>query len=230
MAASDLTTGTDLPNRRSKLVNYDKDEIIGFQKDKEGTVWTCVPVPYIARDSIDGIMNVNIISAAEAVESADDSVTLMLTAMTISVKSSTKKIASINQRQSLQTYKPVSSRTIEVSASQKFFDADGRPIHSQELVSRNRRSFRYHEIDYLPAAEDSAPTSLESTPSQALPRLSCVVCAASGSGRGFFDLRKSFVSYLIEHDMNYLIPDHLSFLYPGNDRGFTLQIPMPPKN
>lgn len=205
VSMKNLSKNQEMQHKREKYVTYENDEVVGFQKDKQGNIWTCIPVPYVSRDTIKGIMNVNIIGAAEAVESADESVSIMLTAMTVSVNVSTKKIVSIAQRQSLQIYRPISSRTIEISTSAKFFDEVGSPIYSQELLAHNRRIHGYEELGYLP--------------------MGSVVSTVLPEGVSGIDLRRSFISFLTEHDLQNLIPDYLMLLYSSR-RDKILQVPL----
>lgn len=160
-------------------VKYPDAEVIGYQQDLQGSVWTCVPAPYVGRTEQDPNMNVSIIYSAVPVEISESQVVLKFLATTLTVEKAKGKIVSVTQRESLQTYKPIAAGKVLIQASMKFFDEDGKARYESKTLSQSRLEEAYKETPYLPA---------------------------SGAEPTLIDMRKSFEMFLHSKHLDYLIP------------------------
>lgn len=163
----------------NKPISYPDEEIIGFQKDRKGDVWTTVPTPYFTRTRIGHVKNLHRVMLVEALQTNKQQVVLRLVATTYSVDSHSDKILSISQRESLQTYRPVEDGKIIVLSSIKFFDDKGKAKYASNLLTHSRRHAGFTELQYW-----SGP----------------------GTGLSIIDLRKSFDEYLHQEKLDELIP------------------------
>jgi hypothetical protein len=161
-------------------INYPEHEVIGLQKDRQGDVWTCVPTPYLSRDHVGQTMNVNLIDLADAVETNDNEVLLRLRATTLVIDSPSQIIKAVSQRESLQTYRPVSHGKILVLASMRFYDANGQPKFARELLTHCRRAADFQELEFW---------------------------TSPGTALSIIDLRESFDTFLKEQNLAHLLPE-----------------------
>lgn len=161
-------------------INYPDIEVIGYQQDKEGSVWTCVPSPYVGRTVQTAHVNVSIIHHAKAMLVSESEVVIKFLATTFMVDRNTNRILSVTQRESLQTYKPIEKGKVLVQASMKFFDENGNARYESKVLSQVRKKGHFRETPYLPLP-GSVPTLV--------------------------DLRKSFDKYLHLQQLDHLIPE-----------------------
>jgi len=175
-----LKTHESYETKGPRAISYAEHEVIGLQTDRLGEVWTCVPTPYVSKDRVGNILNVNMINLCEPLKTADDQVVLKLLATTLMVDSSTKEILAVTQREAIQTYKPVAPGKILILASNRFFDEFGQPEFSRDLLTHCRKQSEYVEQEYW---------------------------TSPGTGLSVIDLRRSFADYLHENHLDKLIPD-----------------------
>ncbi len=161
-------------------INYPDIEVIGYQKDAEAAVWTCVPTPYIGRTVQGKNMNVSVIYSADPLTVSEKEVVIKFLARTIVVNKKDNKIVSVTQRESLQTYRPIEDGKVLVQASMRFFDENGEARYESKVLSHERRKDSYKETPYLPSPAKE-PTLI--------------------------DLRRSFAAYLKRKNLKYLIPE-----------------------
>jgi hypothetical protein len=173
-ASEEYQAGTSHP------IAYQELEVIGLQSDRNGGVWTCVPTPYMSKDRIGTTLNVNLIDYVEPMSVKDDEVVLRLVATTLMVDLQTERIISVTQRESMQTYRPVQGGKILILASQRFFDDNGQPKYSRELLTHCHRMGHFVERNYW---------------------------TGPSTGMAMIDLYESFVHYLRENKMEDLVPE-----------------------
>ena len=161
-------------------VKYPDAEIIGYQKDRENAVWTCVPAPYVGRTVQGDNTNVSIIYSATPVDINENQVVIRFLATTLTVEKSKGKIVSVSQRESLQTYKPIEKNHILVQASMKFFDENGAARFESKVLSQCARIEGFRETPYLPTPAN-VPTLI--------------------------DMRKSFDNFLRRQKLDRLVPE-----------------------
>lgn len=170
-------------------VKYPDSEVIGYQEDRHGSIWTCVPTPYVGRTEQAQHMNVSIIHMSTPISITDQEVILKFLATTLMIDKSTGKIENVTQREALQTYRPIDANHIFVQASMKFFDENGSPRYESKVISQCKLQNGYKETPYLPVP---------------------------GSEPTLIDLRKSFDQYLRFKMLDALIPQRLPLLaVPG---------------
>lgn len=160
-------------------VNYPDSEVIGYQSDSQGGIWTCVPAPYIGRTEQNGRVNISIIHAASPLDVSPKQVVIKFLATTIMVDKQSSKIISVSQRESLQTYRPISSGKVLVLASMQYYDENGSARFESKVLGQSRLEEPFRETPYLPLPAKS-PTLL--------------------------DLRMSFDKFLRSKQLEYLIP------------------------
>lgn len=131
-------------------IRYPDLEVIGYQQDREGYVWTCVPSPYVGRSVQAGRANLSIVHSAVPVVLADNEVVIRFVASTLIVDMATGKLISVTQRESLQTYRPIETGKVLVQAEMKFYDENGLPRYESKVLSQARRKGHFHETPYLP--------------------------------------------------------------------------------
>lgn len=158
-------------------IQYPDSEVIGYQEDRGHAVWTCVMTPYMGRTKQGENTNISVIHSAVPIENSHKQVILKFLATTV-VIGKNKRILSVSQRESIQTYRPVDANKIIVLSSMKFFDDAGFAKYESELLSHCQRQLPYHELQYLPSPE---PLTL-------------------------IDLRHSFDKFLRSQQMEALIP------------------------
>ena len=158
-------------------IHYPDSEIIGYQEDRGRAVWTCVMTPYMGRTKQGENTNVSVIHAAVPMETSQHQVILKFLATTV-VIGKNKRIVSVSQRESIQTYRPVDGNKVIVLSSMKFFDDEGIAKYESDLLSHCQRQLPFREVEYLPAPQ---PLTL-------------------------IDLRRSFDKYLRSQQMDALIP------------------------
>ncbi len=163
-------------------VKYPDSEVIGYQEDSRGGIWTCVPTPYVGRTEQAEHINISIIHAASPVSITEQEVVLKFLATTLIVDKSTGRIANVTQREALQTYKPIDANHVFIQASMKFFDEEGAARYESKVISQCKLQEAYKETPYLPVP-NSTPTLI--------------------------DLRKSFDLYLHLKNLDALIPQHI---------------------
>lgn len=161
-------------------INYPDLEIIGYQKDRTESVWTCVPVPYVGRTIQSNFVNLSIIHNVKAEIVSENEVVIRFLATTLMVDRNTNKIRSVTQRESLQTYRPIDRAKVLVQASMKFYDDNGYARYESNVLSQTKRKGGYRETPYLPVP---------------------------GSQPTLIDLRASFDKFLKQNKMDDLIPD-----------------------
>lgn len=172
---AELTQGFDAID-----IKYPDSEVIGYQQDRDGFVWTCVPTPYVGRTEQGDRINISIIYSATPVDLTDSQVVVKFLATTLTVDRTKGKIMSVTQRESLQTYRPIEKGRVLVQASMKFFDEDGIARYESSVLSQTRQHEPYRESPYLPAPGE-VPTLI--------------------------DMRKSFDNFLQARRLDALIPD-----------------------
>ena len=133
-------------------IRYPDLEVIGYQQDREGYVWSCIPSPYVGRTVQNGCANLSIIHSAEPLVLADTEVVIKFIASTLIVDMATGKLVSVSQRESLQTYRPVEQGKVLVQADMKFFDESGQPRYESKVLSHARRKGQFRETPYLPVS------------------------------------------------------------------------------
>lgn len=187
---SEQTSGFDAID-----VKYPDAEVIGYQRDRQGYIWTCVPAPYVGRSVQKDGINISVVHSALPLELSDNQVVIRFLATTMTVDRQKGRIISVTQRESLQTYKPIETGKLLVQASMRYFDAEGNPRYESKVLSQSSRHELYKETSYLPA---------------------------SGLVPTLIDLRKSFDNFLRSKNMDALIPERTP-LPPV--RGFRLIAP-----
>ncbi len=163
-------------------IKYPDAEVIGYQRDKEGFVWTCVPAPYVGRTVQGDNINVSIIYSATPVDISDKQVVIRFLATTLTVDRTKGKIITVSQRESLQTYKQIENGHLLVQASMKFFDENGAARFESKVLSQSAKHDVYRETPYLPSPGD-VPTLI--------------------------DMRKSFDNFLRKQQLEQLIPERI---------------------
>ncbi len=158
-------------------IHYPDSEVIGYQEDRGKAIWTCVLTPYMGRTKQGENTNVSVIHSAVPLETSQHQVVLKFLATTV-VIGRNKRIISVSQRESIQTYRPVDANKVIVLSSMKFFDDEGQAKYESDLLSHCHRQLPYHELQYLPAPQ---PLTL-------------------------IDLRQSFDKFLHSQQMDGLIP------------------------
>ena len=161
-------------------IKYPDSEVIGYQQDRDGFVWTCVPAPYVGRTEQENRINVSIIHSALPVALSDNEVVIKFLATTLTVDRTKRKIVAVTQRESLQTYRPIEKGKVLVQASMKFFNEDGIARYESTVLSQSRQREPYKESPYIPAPGE-VPTLI--------------------------DMRKSFDNFLHTRQLDALIPD-----------------------
>lgn len=176
-------------------IKYPDSEVIGFQQDSYGSVWTCVPTPYVGRTEQGDKINISIIYSATPVDLADDQVVVKFLATTLSLDKAKGRIVSVTQRESLQTYRPIENGKVLVQASMKFFNEDGIARYESTVLSQSRQHEPFRESPYLPV---------------------------SGEVPTLIDMRKSFDNFLHTRQMDALIPDRAPLPVPKHYKMITL--------
>lgn len=161
-------------------VNYPDTEVIGYQQDRDGSVWTCVPTPYVGRTEQTEQINVSIIHSVTPVAVSSKEVVIKFLATTLGVDKKTGKVIHVSQRESLQTYRPIEQGRVLVQASMKFFDEDGKATYESQVLSQCRLQETYKESPFVPAP---------------------------GTEPTLIDMRKSFDHYLHLQQLDVLIPE-----------------------
>lgn len=163
-------------------INYPDSEVIGYQTDRLGFAWTCVPAPYVGRSEQGDKVNVSIIHSAVPVELSDTQVVIKFLATTLTVGKGKGRILAVTQRESLQTYKQIETGKILVQASMQYYDENGTPRYESKVLSNSKLQEAYKETPYLPYP-GNMPTLI--------------------------DLRKSFDKFLRSRNLESLIPDRI---------------------
>lgn len=166
-------------------IHYPDSEVIGYQEDRGRAIWTCVMTPYMGRTKQGENTNVSVIHSAVPLETSQTQVVLKFLATTV-VIGKNKRIVSISQRESIQTYRPVDANKVIVLSSMKFFDDTGEAKYESELLSHCQRQLPFRELPYLPSPE---PFTL-------------------------IDLRQSFDKFLRSQQMDALIPTRQAMAPP----------------
>lgn len=196
LSFTDLKTQQPVPSKKRIHVGYPTNEVLGHQKDGHGKVWTYVPVPCVVRTTQGNNTNVNVINSFDLVDQTKDTMTVRMFAVTLTVNSN-NKIISICQRESLQTWTPVSEKKVSIHDSTKFFDRDGEAIYSKVVRTHSEKCGTYCPVNYIDRATQQPmqwqqsyklPTELRNSPYVPL------------------DLRDSFAGFLRTHNLTSLIP------------------------
>lgn len=161
-------------------INYPDLEIIGYQKDRSESIWTCVPVPYVGRTIQSNFVNLSIIHNVKAELVSENEVVIRFLATTLMVDRNSNKIRTVTQRESLQTYRPIEKGKVLVQASMKFYDDNGNARYESNVLSQAKRKGGFRETPYLPVP---------------------------GSQPTLIDLRASFDKFLKQNHMDDLIPE-----------------------
>lgn len=193
---TDLQRNEPIPSPRTVKVHYPDAEVLGHQTDRNGRVWTFVPLPCVGRTYSGPHMNVNIYHSFDLLEEKQNSMTVRLFLVTLMVSRETNKVVSICQRESLQTWTLVDDHHVSILDSTKFFDKDGVPLATKQLLSYSHRCNSYCPVDFLDKRTHRPVSYPSMTISPSMRSLSYVP----------LDLRDSFADYLRDHNLTSLIP------------------------
>lgn len=149
IAFKDLTNPEAKEEFNSVDVNYPDSEVIGYQKDRLGSIWTCVPLPYVGRSEQKRQLNISIVHSAHALEVSEKEVVIRFLATTLVVDKAKKRIVSVIQRESLQTYRPIDPGRVLVQASMQFYDAEGNARYETKVLGQTHLEESFHETPYL---------------------------------------------------------------------------------
>lgn len=197
LSYTDLQTNQPIPTPKTVKVQYPEAEVLGHQTDRKGSVWTFVPLPCVGRTYSGPHMNVNIYHSFDLVEEKKNSMTVRLFLVTLMVSRETNKIVSICQRESLQTWTLQDDDHVEILDSVKFFDKDGVPLATKQLLSQSHRCNSYCPVNFLDKRTHRPIAN---------PSLSSVPASIRDLSYVPLDLRDSFADYLRNHDLTSLIP------------------------
>ena len=133
-------------------ISYPDHEVIGYQEDRSGAIWTCVMTPYMGRTRQVETTNISVVHSAIPLEISEKQIILKFVATT-AIVGRNKRIVSVSQRESIQTYRPASPNRVIVLASMKYFDDTGLAKYESETLSHCERHLPFHEQSFIPAAE-----------------------------------------------------------------------------
>lgn len=141
-------------------VAYPDNEVIGYQEDRYHNVWTAVLTPYMGRTRQGANTNLSVVHSAIPLEISEKQIVLKFLATTAVVSKANKRIVSVSQRESIQTYRPIEGNLVIVLASMKFFDENGKAKFSSEILSHTQKQLPFQEVPFLPAPDSFAVVDL----------------------------------------------------------------------
>lgn len=148
-----LVTGKQTDESRPSTVQFQGNEVCGYQKDSKGRVWHCALVPY-RRVFVDegGGKSVSIVDSSDVIESNDQRLIIKRFSTRLTTDSS-REIKKVVRCQEYTEYVPDGYARAKTDASIKYFDEDGKPLMLQKTSCKLIRVAPFRVCDYWPHDE-----------------------------------------------------------------------------
>lgn len=119
----------------------------GMQKDREGGIWHYVGTPYHSKTTLSQFTEFHLVKSKEFTK-ADEQGVSFTTVMTVIRSNSSGQILESFQQESITTYTPTPEPgAIEMTASTKSFDANGKPNRQSDNVAKIKQATPFIEVD-----------------------------------------------------------------------------------
>lgn len=124
--------------------------IYGMQVDRQGDIWHYVGTPYKSQTRLSRYDEIHFVKEKNYDAYDDQSVQFKSIVNVIRTKRSSSKIADSYQQESITRYVPLDEGTgdIQLTASTKSFDQDGKPIIRADNRARVRKVGKFHEVRF----------------------------------------------------------------------------------
>ena len=124
--------------------------IYGMQMDRQGAVWHYVGVPYKSQTRMSRFFEIHYVKEKVYDQYKSDSVQFRSIVNVIRTKRSSNKITDSYQQESITRYVPLEEGTgdIQLTASTKSFDQDGKPLIRADNTARVRKIAKFHEVRF----------------------------------------------------------------------------------
>lgn len=149
LSFTDLKTNQPIASKKVVRVEYPDTEMLGHQKDGDGQVWTYFPIPCVLRTYSGNHTNVNVYNGFDVVDKREKSVSVRLFIVTIMVDNTTRKVVSVCQRESLQTWTPAGGERVSILDSTRFFDREGVPIAAKKTQTHANKCRDYCRVNFI---------------------------------------------------------------------------------
>lgn len=119
----------------------------GMQKDREGGIWHYIGTPYHSKTALSQFTEYHLVKSKEFTK-ADEQGVSFTTVMTVIRSNSSSQILESFQQESITTYTPTAeSGSIEMTASTKSFDANGKANRQSDNIAKIKQSTPFVEVD-----------------------------------------------------------------------------------
>lgn len=119
----------------------------GMQRDREGGIWHYIGTPYHSKTTLSQFTEYHLVKSKDFTK-ADDQGVAFTTVMTVIRSNATSRILESFQQESITTYTPTGEPgAIEMSASTKSFDANGKPRNQSDNVAKIKQASPFAEVD-----------------------------------------------------------------------------------
>ncbi|MDZ4836890.1 MAG: hypothetical protein SGJ27_24170 [Candidatus Melainabacteria bacterium] len=119
----------------------------GMQKDREGGIWHYVGTPYHSKTSLSQFNEIHLVKSKEF-RIADEQGVSFTTVMTVIRSNSVSQILETFQQESITSYTPAATPgSIEMTASTKSFDANGKPSRQSNNIATIKQASPFSEVD-----------------------------------------------------------------------------------
>lgn len=134
----DYSTGEEDHRRVKSMITSNED--IGWQKDKLGGIWQRVYHPYLTVSYGASVYFVSYVRLSIPLYVSNEKIVMRYQSVSAKVSNTTRRVVSSEQRESIQTYTPVTKYGfVKVVSSMKHFDEDGKPsILTQAVIGKSR--------------------------------------------------------------------------------------------
>jgi hypothetical protein len=119
----------------------------GMQRDREGGIWHYIGTPYHSKTTLSQFTEFHLVKTKEFTKADEEGVSFT-TVMTVIRSNSSSQILESFQQESITAYNPTEEPgAIEMTASTKSFDANGKPNRQSDNVAKIKQATPFIEVD-----------------------------------------------------------------------------------
>lgn len=135
-------------DRKPYVFSVKQDFTYGNQKDRQDGIWHYIGVPYRSKTRLTNYVEYHDVKEKRFLVASQTMVQFRTIMTVVRVDGGTGRISDTFQQESITSYRPLEEGVIEMTASNKTFDANGRALHQQDNEARIKRYRRYAALNH----------------------------------------------------------------------------------